>query len=338
MSKKKNKDIIINIIETDKCCFISDCHCVDGYDYRNHQSKIPKLFFDGEKAQSSFAKNWYIINNYPKKIERKEPDQKINKKYILKNPEMESKALQLKLEYQPCSNENLKKNYECDYCNNPICNFYELEYNVKEGNFIDANVKLNLIFKINNFNFPPKINYYSQKKNKGRTITNVDFKHQLLDKIIIPEVMLHEYPCQISSEDLYDIVRQHIKSNINQKHAKITKNYDFCFAVAKLIPLYIPQKDAYKKTLAKTQTQRQKIYDGVKEFQEYCIFSMTSEKEKYKGYPVIKSISAKSEKALKEKIDKYLNELIAFINEPLVECEHCKGRGYIYKEGLNSNE
>jgi flagellin-specific chaperone FliS len=56
---------------------------------------------------------------------------------------------------------------------------------------------------------------------------------------------------------------------------------------------------------------------------------MTHSGKKYSGYTVIQPISANSETELKEKIDTYLVKLIEYINEPLVECEYCKGLGFI---------
>ncbi|MFK5882928.1 MAG: hypothetical protein QM489_01155 [Candidatus Izemoplasma sp.] len=38
-------------------------------------------------------------------------------------------------------------------------------------------------------------------------------------------------PCEISSQDLYNIIRERVKQNINYENAAITSDYDFCFTV-----------------------------------------------------------------------------------------------------------
>jgi hypothetical protein len=50
---------------------------------------------------------------------------------------------------------------------------------------------------------------------------------------------------------------------------------------------------------------------------------------------------ADSEAELKEKVDTWLESLIAIINKPLCQCAHCHGSGYIddiKKEGFSYKE
>lgn len=56
---------------------------------------------------------------------------------------------------------------------------------------------------------------------------------------------------------------------------------------------------------------------------------MTHQNEQYKGYPIIPEMCANNENELKEKVDKWLENLIEFINEPLCQCPQCKGLGYV---------
>lgn len=58
---------------------------------------------------------------------------------------------------------------------------------------------------------------------------------------------------------------------------------------------------------------------------------MTHTGQNYKGYTPIQPIVANSQQELKDKIDEYLKKLMAYINEPLVECERCGGTGYVNK-------
>ena len=60
----------IYMIRTNKECFITDCEKMSGCDFEYHKSKIGKLIFDGNYAKETYSKNWYIIKEYPKVIER----------------------------------------------------------------------------------------------------------------------------------------------------------------------------------------------------------------------------------------------------------------------------
>jgi len=62
---------------------------------------------------------------------------------------------------------------------------------------------------------------------------------------------------------------------------------------------------------------------------EAKIFEMTHAESNYKGYTPIQGFEADNEAMLKEQIDNYLADLMDKINEPLVECPYCKGRGVI---------
>ncbi len=306
--------LIIYMIKTDKGCFISDCKAINGNDYRYHQTKIDNLYFDGKTPKESYLKNWYIIDKYPDKIQKIEPDKQINKMYILKNKEMESKALPLEILYEE---------FRTDYRDmDNIHDLYELTYDIEKGEFTDVdNIEIQIIFEVENFEFPPEINYDITKevnwKQTKMKITNANIQHQMLDKLIIPEIMLHEYPCKISSTELYYIVRQYIKDNIDKKYASISSDYDFCFSVDKTIPIHSMEYDKSKSKQIITTTLK-----------KVKIFGMTHEQKRYDNYTVIPGISANSEKELKEKIDKYLKDVIDYINEPLVQCEHCNGLGW----------
>ena len=49
----------------------------------------------------------------------------------------------------------------------------------------------------------------------------------------------------------------------------------------------------------------------------------------YQSYTVIEPIEGEKYQDLEKNIDDYLTKLITYINEPLVDCPHCKGRGVI---------
>lgn len=54
--------------------------------------------------------------------------------------------------------------------------------------------------------------------------------------------------------------------------------------------------------------------------------------KEYQSYPVIEPFNGNGEDDLKQNIQTYLNEIMIKINEPLIECEHCKGLGVTRNE------
>lgn len=308
----------IMIVKTNEGCFITDCEATSGYDFDYHKTKIKNYRFDDKEAKPTYVKNWFMIEKYPEKITIKEADKKENQRYELKDTDMESKKTPLVLGYD-----------ELDY-EDDIYPLYILKYDIIKGEWIDADIELDLIMEVDNFELPPEFSYKGLKKSgfttKEYTITNANIKHQLLDKLIIPEVLLSQRACSIGSQDLYNLVRVHVKENIDNSVAKITSDYDFCFTVKKIIPLYEPRKYTYTNPFASTKKARQKLHKAVQKYKESTIFEMTSTSS---GYTPIQPITASSEKELKEKIDGFLEDLIFHINRPLVSCPHCQGTGFI---------
>lgn len=319
-NKEKNK---LTLIKTNVCCFITDCDKTKGYDYSYHRTKITDYLFDGEKAKETYCKNWYMIPKYPEKIEVKESDKRVNSKYELKDKDMESKKLPLVIK---------DDDFDYDY-EDPEYALYKLEYEIEKGGLVEVDVEIELLMEIDGFQLPPNFSYKGLRKDGWSTkeyrISHVNIKHQWLDKMIIPEVLLHQHACKIDSSTLYHLVRSHIKDNINTAVAAITSDYDFCFTVVKRIPLHAPRKFTYTNPFESTKKKRQKLQHGVQKYNENTIFEMTSESSRYQGYTPIKPITAKSEEELKQKIDMFLEDLMVHINRPLINCPHCEGKGYV---------
>jgi hypothetical protein len=316
------KKLIINLVKTDKCCFVTDCTASSGYDFEYHKSKIGNIYFDGEKPETTFYKNWFKIKQYPSIIQQLQKVPSINHRYELKDQNLVSENLPL-----------IIKEEDFNKYSEDIFVLYEHCADKQDPILVDVECTINTIMEIENFELPLTINYNAIRKwnwnDKEFKITNIDINHQLFDKIIFPEVMLHTRPCSISSQLLYCLVRQYIKENINLKVAKITSDYDFCFTVKKIIPLIEPQTISYQNIFANSKKERNKIQYKIKTFKEIDIFEMTHDQSKYQNYTVIKPIFADNEVQLKDKIDEFLQNLIDIINKPLTMCPHCKGNGYI---------
>lgn len=161
-----------------------------------------------------------------------------------------------------------------------------------------------------------------------------------LEQMLTPEFLLHERPCKLTSGQMYNIVRNWIKTNINPKCAEITSDYDFCFTVKR--KLYHPPVEI--KTEIKKQNGRSyatpKFNTRTKAYDSVQIFEMTWAGYRgnggYEGYTCIPDLEGSSLKDISERLKYYLETLMEEINKELDKCSCCKGHGYIVKS-ISSN-
>ena len=314
----------ISIIKTDKGkCFISDCKKNEGYGYNYHRTTIDALRFDGEPAKATFYKNWYELPSYPSKVERIITGDVTNRRYELKDPDLESKKYPLMLTYE--DRESVDEEFRSS--------LYEYKCDKVPDYPTEIDVEFVLLCEVENFRDAPEFNYPAIKRfdysEKQYTVTNQNIKHSLIDCIITPEPLRAGGQCEISSKEIYDIVRQHVKDNINSSLARITSDYDFCFTVKKIIPLLKPHTYSYTDIFARTKKQRSKLHFKTDTSKEIEIFQMTHDQQNYKGYTAIKGFKANNEWELKEMIDNFLSTLMDTIHSPIEQCSCCNGSGYI---------
>ena len=320
MEEAKNK-LNIYIIKTNSVCFITDCLATSGYDYEYHQSKIKGLFFDRKLPSPTFSRNWLQIEKYPNKIETYSSPPPINRRYELRDAELSSDKLPFVIPEK-----------ESGKYSESVLGLYKYCSDEQEKEYKKVECEIKIVMEVDNFELPPVFNYKTIRRDswadKEFIIDNNSIDHQIFDKIIFPEIMLHTRPCSISSQKLYGITRQYIKDHMDTKVAKITSDYDFCFTVKKVIPLLEPQTYQTQNLFARTKRERTKINYVTQKYKEVDIFEMTHDQSKYNNYTVLGGIFADNERELKEKIDFFLEDLISVINEPLSICPCCKGTGY----------
>ena len=326
------KSLTILCVKTNKGCFISDCKATGGYDYDYHQTSLTSLFFDGKHPTDTYCKNWYFIEQYPTTIQKEMHGEIINKRYELTDETLASDKLPKVIPYEE----------EDNYNANIIDSLYKYEYDQAPDYLADVPCDIQVICEIDNYNFPPKMEYNAIHKvgwdERQYTVKNTNVKHQMLDKMIFPAILLHERPCKFTSKQMYDMTRQYILEHIDNSVAKVTSNYAFCFEVKKLIPMIEPETITYHNIFARTKRERNKLHITVKKYEEKTVFQMTHDQENYRGYTAIPELCANNEAELKEKVDAWLEGLMEIINKPLCQCEHCHGTGYIDEikaEGFN---
>lgn len=324
--------LVIIAIQTDTGYLVSDKTAIS-YDSHSLATKL----FDGVAPTSTFHNDWNFISQYPQKVSHMEKQPNINYRFILKDDSFSGKIpLELKREdagEMDCNNEVIWK---------PEIAMYRSLYvevsDAQPDKEVTEEFTFEVIFKVDKITTPAEFKYPSNERYVSYTndkvtdyISNQNVTHQILDKIIFPEILLHETPSQLSSKQTYDIVRQHVKRNINPKVAHITSDYDFCFEVAKIIPLSEPFTQRYERTYGSRGNRRKPLVENrLIATREVKVFEMTNGESAYKGYTIIQGFEAKNETELKTQIDNYLNDLMAFINEPFIDCPKCKGRGVLF--------
>jgi hypothetical protein len=308
----------------------------------NYSDNLKRFLFNGLEPQPSFQNDWILIPQKPVKISHMVRQPNINYRFILKDDSLKSKKLPLELkpdkvglEQEDCENNKI-------FVWNDEWAMYRSLYQEVSDPQPDLEVceefEFNVVFKLDELKPPPDISYpaneyYDRWINNGqggiatRNVTNDSVDHQILDRIIFPKILIHETPCRLSSKQTYEIVRNHIKRYIDNKYAQVTSDYNFCFEVAKIVPLELSYTTQYERT---PRGRRKPIVETrLVSSRQVKIFEMTNDEDKYKGYTVIEGFEAKTEAELKNQIDAYLSDLITYINEPLVDCPHCQGKGVL---------
>lgn len=161
-----------------------------------------------------------------------------------------------------------------------------------------------------------------------------------LEKAITPAFLLHSRPCSLTSKQVYQIVRQHIKDNYDRSVAQLSSDYDFCFTVKKVI--HTDKEKKQEILTAKNKSYRPPKFKTVKITESVDVFEMTwdgagsNNKGGYGNYTVISPWHADNLQEMKENIGQYLKGLMEEINKPLTVCQCCGGYGVMeYKIGTN---
>lgn len=170
--------------------------------------------------------------------------------------------------------------------------------------------------------------YTSQKLTNDFDLSAI-VNYTEIEKLLTPEFLIHERPCSLTSDQMYKIVRAYIKDNIDEYNAKITSDYDFCFAVSKVISVKPYNYKVEKFTPSGRSYSKPKFIEKIAESKRSPIFEMTNATDKYKGYTVISGLMANNLEQMAENLKSYLEALMVVINSPLKECEHCSGTGHL---------
>lgn len=288
-------------IQTDDKIFIKD--------NENYGSKIPNLLFDGEKATTTYKPYWYSIKKVPEKIQQQGRDQYENTRYALKAGYPESKLTPKVIHMASLEDSEYEE----------VSGLYERKCDIKKGELEDVEYKINIIAKRNKFEFIKK-----------------DFavKYNLLDELNTHPDLLDEKSCYIPSEKAYEIIRQHIKNNLDGRYASIKADFDFHFEVVKKIKLAEPIKNVRNAN----EGTRKKKSNWVTTYTENKTISVLNIKRSPKDSDygkdcfIPKPFIGENYEDMVSKMNQYLESLVQEINTPYQECSHCNGWGVILNE------
>lgn len=302
-----------------------------------YSNNLQGLMFDGIPASSTFHKDWgYVMCKPIVKVSHIETQPNINHRFVLKDD-----TLSPKLPLEILKDDAGEYIDTCDgktfIWKDELAQYRSLYVEVSDeqpDKEVGDEFALHIAFVVEDIKPPPEFRYpcneyydrWADGNKRTNYVTNGNIEHQLLDRIIFPKIILHNTPCRISSEESYEIVRGHIKRNIDNKVAKVRSDYNFCFDVVKIINI-----EPYQVTREYTppRCRKPRTSNRMVSSREVPVFEMTYSPYNYKGYTPIQAFEADTEEELKIQVDNYLAELMEVINKPLKDCPNCKGTGVI---------
>jgi len=306
-------------VETKKGCYISN---FSDTSYSRYNS-LNGYVINGSEPKPSHDSNWSLIDSKPIKIQENVRQPNINHRWELIDPSLKCKKTPLTV-----STNDLYYDYEGEYFDGKYAMFhsmYERKSDPQPDKLVDVEFEYEKVCSIEEI---------KGGKNKYSTFGKIE--HQLVDKIIHPSVILSEKECSYSVQTTYEIIRQYIKSNINPMVAEITSDYDFCFTVKKKIKLETPESYEVdvNNGLFQKRKRKPKFEARYRKSRHVSVFEMAP--KQYQNYTVIEPFTGKNHKNLIKNVGKFLKEKIEMINEPLIDCPHCEGRGVIESDEVKN--
>jgi hypothetical protein len=285
---------------------------------------------NGEHPKKSFDLSWNIIKEEPVTITREISPIKSNFRYELRDPSLASEKIPASLARDLVWQE--EEGWSKEYKHLESLYVPAWDETPQPDMIIDFEYKL--ILETDELPDSRVLDWDISGRGVTRKVKTSDLDYQVLDKIRFPRIYYETHcPVMLPSPILYNIIRTHIKNNIDPTKAFIKSDYDFCFTVNKRISLEEPKniKEQIMKRNGKSYNPPKFVDKFIKYADDVKVFEMTSEKDKYSKYPVLPSLYAESVSLIEEKVNNILNELMAFINAPLTVCAHCKGSGVIHE-------
>jgi hypothetical protein len=299
----------------------------------SYETSLPKYLVNGKHPQPTFNKRWVFVKDEPKKIEKFVSHPSINYRYELIDTSMASdKIPTILLEDEATYHDDGERCWKEEYFH--LRSLYVRNCDKQPDTIEPVDFALRVAMEVDTIKEPESFGYKAIARwDETFTITDKDVIRQVIDTMIFPDLLLPTRPCKMTSKQTFDIIRAHVKDNIDSRYAMITSDYDFCFTVKKKVVLEDPvsyQVDI-NNNMFSGRKKTPKYVTRNTTTRDYTIFEMTSKESAYKGYTIIAGFAGDNNEDLRQKIDAYLKDLMDFINDPVRECPQCKGAGILYE-------
>lgn len=241
-------------------------------------------------------------------------------------------------EVQQSWNDDLEKKTEFGNVEfSTVRSMYTESYEPVPEYWYEVDAKHNLLgsLTIENWQEPEKMIVKMAKEDNWASTKTVEVDlssiacYSDIERMLTPEFMLHTRPCSLTSQQVYSIVRVHIKSNINPQVAEITSDYNLCFTVKRKVHHKpISTRAEIKKANGRSYATPKFKHNTVS-YKSVELFEMTNSVDKYRGYTIIEGWKADNLLDLQQQVKYYLDTLMEEINKEVVLCECCGGHGSI---------
>lgn len=267
--------------------------------------EIAEMLFDGEQAKKTHKSGWWRVERVPEKVERIERLHDTVVGFRLRDGISPSELLP----------ENVVPDYfdETDDGENPN-DIYRALYDAIVEHSPDTIVPVECEKAV--------IAERSADWELLETWTGV--KHGIVDQIETHPALLQDKPCSLSRKDSYDIIREHVKRHIDRDFARVSSDYDFCLVVRKHVET---EPTPYERCI-NPNARKPKYKTDYRSHREVIVLAIAP--KPYEKCEVVEPFMGENHKDLKEKIESYLTNLMAEINRPVKDCQHCKGAGVIF--------
>lgn len=316
--------ISFKVVKFNNGCFISNTQPYNEY--------ITNLFFDGVKAIPSCKKDWYKLDKVPTKISKQGYATKVNHRYELKDTvTFDLPKVYTRDEFAYYDDDGYwvpRSEFE------DVFSLYREVYDVEPGQLEELKFHLDIIANYNCDLIEPNDTNYFNIPYGGSTsnpanafcIKDKSVEYLLVNELTTPDLYIDNTPCCLSAKQSYEIIRFHIKQNIDNTWASLT-DYDFCLSVKRNVKLQEVQTYTAFETLFGRSKKKPKTITKYRDKREITVFECCPSPRD--GYTVVTPFKGNNLQDLKDNIDNYLNTLMNDINKPLIDCPHCQGLGVI---------
>ena len=300
-------------------------------------NSLEKLLVNGEFPTSTFRRGWCEVQSIPVQIQKEVKPPNINYRFELIDESMASDKLPLVWQREDVAKYiDYEWVWQVDY--STYRSLYRTAFDEQPMILEEVAFEYSTIIEVEKlpgkFSLGYNILKDPQWNHQGTTtLRKEQVHHQLLDLIVYPDLVMPLRPSSLSRDASFEVIRQHVKENINPKVAEVTSDYRFCFTVKKKIPL--SETQTYQVDVNWMRKRRKPKYQ-TRYRTDRAVECFEMAPKAYQNYSVLEGFRGESEEDLKQNIDEYLARLMNHINEPIEDCKKCKGRGVIINETLKN--